>query len=328
MGSLFGKKGSAKVEERRPRSARTLDQLVPAPSREVEDLTKPMTAPEVDLKSKLPELVADRLGQVVAQGGRAILVDPEETETRWFGVFEDHLEELGRSPVVEHADILAMLDFCRGGAITLGALRYRIETFKSFNEFGDRMTLQFFEEGRFSGEQAIERRQENIRLVNRLKPATSLTAKNELDLYGVVRRNPRDKAFVDLLVEEGLLTPEQVERIPPGEDFELRVLQGNIFPRKVAAVALAHYLGAEYVDVEEVHFSKEAARLLDKDWELDRQVVPFAQDGKDLKVAMMDPTDTALLAEIEERTGCKVRGYCSAAQDILVMIHKAHKRDD
>lgn len=327
MGSLFGRKDAPKPSPP-PRASKTLDQMVPPVSREVADRSRPMTAPEVDLKGKLPAPVAEALDPALGRGCRALLIDPEEEETRFFALFEDHLEELGRSPVAGHADLLALLDFCKGGAISLGPARYRLEAFKSFNEFGDRLTLQFFEEGTLDHEGFLERRQANIRLVNRLKPATALTARNELDLDAVVRRNPRERPFVDCLVEEGLLTPEQLQRVPGGEGFVLRVLQGHVFPRKMAASALAKYLGVEYVDVEAVSFSKEAARLLDKEWELRRQVVPFAQEGEVLRVAMMDPTDSALVAEIEQRTGLRVLASLSAAQDILAMTHKAHKRDD
>jgi len=326
MGSLFGRTDSQPGARRR--GPRTLDQVVPPVSQEVEDRTRPMTAPEVDLKGKLPAAVAGKIDSILTREGRALLANPEEEETRWFAVFDEHLEELGRSPVAEHAGTLEILDSCRGGAITVQGVRHRLEIFKSFNEFGDRLVLQFFEEGRFDTEKSLERRQENIRLVNRLKPATSLTAKNEADIYGVLLRNPREKSFVDLAVQEGLLTREQVERIPPGDEYELRVLQGNIFPRKMAAMTLAHYLGVDYLDVEATSFSKEAARLLTREWELDKQVVPFAQDGQELKVAMMDPTDAGLLAELTEKTGLKIRPFCSAAQDIVGMIQKAHKRED
>lgn len=328
MGSLFGKKGSAKTTERKPRARPTLDQIAPPVARDVEDRNAPMKAPEVDLKSKIPAAVSTHLDRCLTDGCRALLLDPEEEETRFFAVFEDHLEEIGRAPVSGHAALLSLLDSTKGGAITVGALRYRLEMFKSFNEFGDRLTVQFFEESRFSGEEIMERRQANIRLVNRLKPATSLTAKNEADIYATIQRNPRERSFAQVLQADGALTEEQIAKVEPGDEYELRLLQHNIFPRKVAALSLAHYLGVEYVDVEEVHFSKEAARLLDKEWELQNQVVPFAQDGQDLKVAMMDPTDTAVVAAIEERTGCKVRPFLSAAQDILVMVHKGHKRDD
>ncbi len=326
MGSLFGRTESQPGGRRR--GPRTLDQTVPPVSQEVEDRTRPMTAPEVDLKGKLPASVAEKLDPFLAGEGRALLANPEEDETRWFGVFDDHLEELGRSPVSEHVGILELLDACRGGAITVQGVRHRLEIFKSFNEFGDRLVLQFFEEGRLDAEQSLERRQENIRLVNRLKPATSLTAKNESDIYGVLQRNPREHSFVDLALQEGLLTQEQVDRVPPGDDYELRILQGNIFPRKMAAMTLAHYLGADYLDVEATSFSKEAARLLTREWELDKQVVPFAQDGQELKVAMMDPTDSETLAQLAEKTGLRIRPFCSAAQDIVGMIHKAHKRED
>ncbi len=327
MGSLFGH-GETRKPQAPKRVSKSLNELVPPPSREVEDRNRPMTAPEVDLKGKLPAGVAERLAEVLEAGCRAILANPEEEEVRWFGVHEAHIEEIGRSPVADYDSQLVLLESCRGGGITLPDARYRIEAFKSFNEFGDRLVLQFFEEGRFTSDEAIERRQENIRLVNRLKPATSLTARNERDIARAITRNPRPRSFVEILVEEGVLTREEIDQVPAGEDFELRLLQTHIFPRKVAALALAHYLGVDYIDVEAAAFSKEAARLLEKDWELDRQVVPFARDGEELKVAMADPTDVGLLAELARLTGCRIRPYCSAAQDIVGMIHKAHKRDD
>ncbi len=327
MGSFFGH-GQTRKPQAPKRASKSLDELVPPPSREVEDRNRPMTAPEVDLKGKLPAGAADRLAEVLEAGGRAILANPEEEEVRWFAVHEDHIEEIGRSPVADYDNRLALLESCRGGGITLRDARYRIEAFKSFNEFGDRLVLQFFEEGRFTSDEAIERRQENIRLVNRLKPATSLTARNERDIARAIANNPRTRSFIDILLEEGVLTRDEIDQVPAGADFELRLLQTHIFPRKVAALALAHYLGVDYIDVEAATFSKEAARLLEKDWELERQVVPFARDGDELRVAMADPTDAGLLEELSQLTGCRIRPYCSAAQDIVGMIHKAHKRDD
>jgi hypothetical protein len=328
MGSFFGRGENRKPQAPKRAYKKSLNELVPPLSREVEDRESPMTAPEVDLKGKLPAGVAERLGEVLETGGRALLANPEEEEVRWFALHEDHIEEIGRSPVAEYDHQLFLLESCRDGAITFRESRYRLEAFKAFNEFGDRLVLQFFEEGRFTGDEAIERRQENIRLVNRLKPATSLTARNELDIARTIANNPRPHSFVDILLKEEVLTPEEIDQVPAGADFELRLLQSHIFPRKVAALALAHYLEVDYIDVEAAPFSKEAARLLDKDWELEKQVVPFARDGEELKVAMADPTDAALLEELARLTECRIRPYCSAAQDIVGMIHKAHKRDD
>ncbi|HXE71096.1 MAG TPA: hypothetical protein VNO81_00420 [Candidatus Nitrosotenuis sp.] len=328
MGSLF-KKGKEVRGKGKAASPRPYSPVLPPPApREVIDPKAPMRSPAVDLKGKLPKEVADRLDEQVEAGARGLLLDPEEQETRIFAFFEDRLVELGRTPVAGHTELLYKVNACRDGAIEVAGRRYRLEPYTAFSDFGDRLVVQFFEEGKFTDEQAVERKKDNIRLVNRLKPATSLTWKNQLDIFACIQKNPRPTPFHQILLQDGLVDQEKLDRLAGREPFELAVLQEYVYPRKAAASALARYLGVEYVDVEEVAFSKPAARLLPKDWELEKQVVPFAQSGDELKVAMMDPTDSDLIAEIQERTRLKVKAYCSAAQDIMVMVHKAHKKED
>lgn len=327
MGSLFG----LRQEEKRPEPVETPLADLPVVAVLPEETTppgEPLVAPEVDLSGKLPSFALEALPALLARDCLAYLADPEEEDTRWFAVFGDHLEELGQTPVAGHKAMIAGLTECESGAVTFGDKRFRLEVFVSFNEFGDRFSLQFFEEGRYDYDEAIERRRLNVRLVNKLKPATSLTARNEVDIARVVDANERTPSFTSILVKLDLLEAAKLEAVPEGPDYTLRVLKNSVFPRKMAAEALAQYLGAEYLDVENVDFSRKVARSLDEAWELEKQVVPFAKDGGVLKVAMMDPTDQATMDAIAEKTGLKVVPYCSAAQDILVMVTKAHKKDD
>ncbi|MBI3928535.1 MAG: hypothetical protein HY319_23545 [Armatimonadetes bacterium] len=327
MGSFFKKNKPPDKKKKAPDRQRLASQMPPVRQSETIDPKAVLKAPDVNLKDKLPPGAAEQLNEQVRDGCRGLLVDPEDEETRIFAVHEDRLVEMGSVPIEAHEELVRELKKCLGGAFTVGSRRYQMQEFESLSDFGSRIALNFFEEGKFDTEQILERRRENIRLINRLKPATSLTRKNILDIYATVKKNPREKDFVTVLREDDLIQPDQAEKALAQEEPVLTVLQNQIFPRKAAASALARYLGVEYVDVEAVSVDKKAARLLDKEWALKKQVIPYLQDAKSLKVAMMDPTDQALMAEIAALTGLEVKSCCSAAQDIMVMIHKAHRVD-
>lgn len=326
MGSLFGKKKEEK-KKRLSREARLAARMPPIKPSEDIDPKAVLKASEVDLKGKLPPDAASVVDEHIQAKCRGLLVDPEDEETRIFAVYEDKLVELGRADVEGHDELLRQLKMCVGGAVTVGGARYQMQDFESLSDFGSRLALNFFEEGKYATEEILNRRKENIRLINRLKPATSLTRKNTLDIHQTVLNKARDRDFLDILLEEDVVTAEVVEAARTQEQPLLTVLQNQVLPRKAAASALARYLGVEYLDVESVSFDKRAARLLEKDWALTKQVVPYAKDGDTLRVAMMDPTAEELIDEVAQKTGLEVRAVCSAAQDIMVMIHKAHKLD-
>ncbi|MEW6278656.1 MAG: hypothetical protein AB1758_08555 [Candidatus Eremiobacterota bacterium] len=327
MGSLFRGKQEPKKAAKRDSRQRLAAQMPPPIPSEMIDPKAKLVSPEVDFKGKLPADVAEKLDEHIAAGARGLLVDPEDEETRIFAFYDDRIAELGRAPVAGHNDLLGVIDLCKSGAFTSGPKRYRIENFKSLSDFGDRLVVNFFEEGAQDDEEILNRRKENIRLVNRLKPATSLSRKNVLDMLEVIRRNPREKPFHEVLLEDQLITPAQYDRVKDHEDVLQALMTDYVFPRKAAAAALAAYLGVDYVDVEAVDLDKAAARKLDREYALKNQVVPFKEDKEKVQVAMMDPTNQALIDEVAARCERKVIPFCSAAQDIMVMIHKAHKRD-
>ncbi len=325
MGSLFkGKPKESKTAATtsRPRLAA---QMPPALPSEMIDPKAKLTSRDVDFRGRIGEEAASKLDEVILAGARGLLIDPEDEETRIFAFYDDRIAEIARQPLAGHQELLASLDTCRDGAFASNSRRWRIENFRSLSDFGDRMVVNFFEEGVLGDEEIYNRRKENIRLVNRLKPATSLSRKNVLDLLALLRRTPKEKPFTEVLLEDQLITMAQYDRVKDSPDVLESVLTDYVFPRKAAASALARYLGADYIDVEAVDLDKRAARRLDKEWALKNQAVPFSEDKERIQVAFMDPTDTALQEEIARLTERRVMPYCSAAQDIMVMIHKAHK---
>ncbi len=327
MGSFFKNKADSKAKYKRSREAKLMSKMPPIKSSEPIDPKAVLKAPDVDLKGKLPKEAAEVVCDHILAGCRGILIDPEDEETRIFAIYEDRLVEIGGCDVKSHADLLYRLKACVGGAVTCGEKRYQIQEFESLSDFGSRLVLNFFEEGKFDTEAILQRRRENIKLVNKLKPATSLTRKNILDLHRVVTHTKSDQDFLSILLKNQLISQELYDKANQQDDPVMYALHNQVLPRKAAASALADYLEIEYVDVEAVDFDKRTARLLDKEWALQNQVVPYGKQGDRILVAMMDPTDSALIKSLEEKLGCGVEVACSAAQDIMVMIHKAHKAD-
>ncbi|MCR5663220.1 MAG: hypothetical protein K6G50_14005 [bacterium] len=321
---------SPAVKEPAPRKVEFAgDEIPPLKPAEDIDPSTPMTAPEVEIAGRIPDFAETRLEELAKDGCRALLLEPEEEFTRWFGIFDSNLLMLGSTPVVQHRDFLDDLSVCEGKAVTIGGNRFRLESFFSFNEFGDRFALQFFQEGSFDLDQAIKRRQQNIRLLNKLKPATSLTIKNEDDIAEVIARLNKGEEFIKALKEDHLVTDEMLGKAGTGSGRVLSILREGSFPRKLIAESFSRAIGADYVDLDQTAISYDAARMLDEDWELLKQAMPFAigEDGV-ISVSMMDPTDKSLIKELENLLGSKVKPFCSAAQDIVSSVRKAHKQDE
>ena len=295
---------------------------------DVEDKSSPLIAPEVPLREVLPKFAEKSLSELLHRDCWSFLLVPEEEVTRWFAIFSDHLEEIGRTPVAEHDNFMSNLNRLTSGAISLDdGLRFRIEDFRSFNEFGDRYALQFFQEGAFNCDESIQRRRDNIRLINRLKPADTVTIKNEDDLAKAVLNNKIASAYLDHLEKDGLLSAEKRLAIKNDEAELLPIMRSLNIPRKMAAIALAHCLNVEYIEIGEVYFDKSVTHLVSMGWKQEHQVFPYKINDAHIFMAMADPTDKDAVNELEQVSRCQAVIYCSAARDIANMIKKAHKDD-
>ncbi len=291
--------------------------------------SKPMTAPEVPLRKVLPVFAESKLTEMLHRGCWSFLLVPEEDVTRWFAIFSDHLEEMGRTPVADQEQYMLELNSLTSGAVTLDdGLRFRIEDFRSFNEFGDRYALQFFQEGAFNCDESIKRRRDNIRLINKLKPADTVTIKNEDDLARVVVTNKIASAYLDHLQKDHLLAAERRLAIRSDESEFLEVIRSLNIPRKMAAIALADCLHVEYIEIGDVYFDKNVTHLVSMRWKQEHQVFPYKIENDQIFMAMADPSDKDTVDELEKVSKCQAIIYCSAARDIANMIRKAHKDDN
>jgi type IV pilus assembly protein PilB len=158
-------------------------------------------------------------------------------------------------------------------------------------------------------------------------PLADLTPRPPARSAGAFRR------LVDVIVESGYATREQIETVLPlaretgrGPD-QLLVEHGVITPEQ-RALAVAERLGFEFVDLSSRQIDLAAVTLLPVEIATRLQVVPIGrEDERTLVVAMADPTNVVAIDDVEIHTGLGVRVVVATPEDVLAVIANANRLD-
>jgi len=143
---------------------------------------------------------------------------------------------------------------------------------------------------------------------------------------------PKKKQLGQILVEEGLITTEQLdfalkeqERVPKSIG---RILIDHRMIREVDLVrALALQVGLEFVDLSETPPDPMVATLIPEPVAKRYRALPFAdRDGK-LIVAMSDPANVYALDDLRTITGRDIQPAVATAADIMQAIRKYGQMD-
>lgn len=123
-------------------------------------------------------------------------------------------------------------------------------------------------------------------------------------------RAPRLRKLGELLVDEGLVEPAQVERAltesrQTGEPLGKILLKRGLISEEQLGRVLSAQAGTDYLRIGSWDFDRELIELFPHDFLLRHQVLPMrAQDGV-LHVVMVHPNDVDTLDEIRLLTGLK-----------------------
>jgi type IV pilus assembly protein PilB len=137
----------------------------------------------------------------------------------------------------------------------------------------------------------------------------------------------KKKELGPILVEEGLITPDQLEfalqeqeRVPKSIG---RILIDHGLIREVDLVrALALQVGLEFVDLTETPPDPTVAGLIPEGVAKRHRALPYAErDGK-LLVAMSDPANVYALDDIRTITGRDIQPVVATAADVVAAIRK------
>jgi type IV pilus assembly protein PilB len=134
---------------------------------------------------------------------------------------------------------------------------------------------------------------------------------------------PPPRRLGERLVQEGLLTPEQL-RIALELQKRTSKLLGEILvdlgfvEETVLSSLFSHDLGAPHMaSLEGVSVDPEAVRLIPKEWALEHKVLPLSCEDNELTVAVTDPFDVVTVDEIRKKTGRRVRTVVASETEIL-----------
>jgi type IV pilus assembly protein PilB len=140
----------------------------------------------------------------------------------------------------------------------------------------------------------------------------------------------------DLLVEEGTITPEQLERAlerqkKNGQKIGVTLVDEGVITEDDIASALSHQLGLEIVDLQNVNVDKSVATLVPVNILKKYTMIPFAfsENSKNvLRVAMENPLDTYAQEDISIITNYQVEPVIATTRSIMLAIDKYYGHSD
>jgi type IV pilus assembly protein PilB len=138
---------------------------------------------------------------------------------------------------------------------------------------------------------------------------------------------PDTKEFGEVLVDEGLITTDQLERAAAEQERVGRSLGrvlidlGLIKEPDLVAV-LARQIGLEFVDLGEYQIDPQAASLISEQVAKRYRALPIGFEDEKLIVAMSDPANVFALDDIRTITGMEVKPVVATAADIDAAIRK------
>src|SRR5919198_395513 len=143
----------------------------------------------------------------------------------------------------------------------------------------------------------------------------------------------KTKKLGEILVEEGLITAEQLERALVEQSRTDQLLGRILIDLKMVKesdlmAALAKQIGFRFVDLTEFTIDGSAAGLIPEQVARRYRALPIGYEDSRLLVAMADPANLFALDDIRTITGMALQPVVATAADIEVAIRKYSRMDE
>lgn len=140
------------------------------------------------------------------------------------------------------------------------------------------------------------------------------------------------KRLGDLLIEEGLITEEQLKAALIGKDSnqklgEALVQKGYLTEQQLIEV-LEFQLGIPHISLFHYPFDTNLFSLVSKETARRSLIIPLMKDGNKLYIAMADPMDFIVIDDLRLSTGFQIEAAIATKDDILRAITKYYDVDD
>jgi type IV pilus assembly protein PilB len=140
----------------------------------------------------------------------------------------------------------------------------------------------------------------------------------------------QDKRLGELLVENGLLTAEQLQQALVEQKRQRRplgqlLLASQVVDEKALAGVLSLHFGVPLIDFGRARVEKEALALVPESYAREHTILPIRLHKDELEVATIDPGDLALFAELKVLTRKRIKpllGVQSEIERAIVQFYK------
>ncbi|WP_026563422.1 GspE/PulE family protein [Bacillus sp. UNC41MFS5] len=140
------------------------------------------------------------------------------------------------------------------------------------------------------------------------------------------------KRLGDLLIEEGLITLEQLQATLDGKDASQKLgdalLQRGYLTEQQLVEVLQYQLGIPHVSLFQYPFDTNLFSLITKETAKRNLIIPLKRDGNKLFVAMANPMDFIVIDDLRLSTGFHIEPAIATKDDILRTINKYYDVDD
>ncbi len=136
----------------------------------------------------------------------------------------------------------------------------------------------------------------------------------------------------NILIRAGVMGKGDLERVLkeklPDEFLSDTVLRLGITTESKIIRALQKHLKVEYIDLKEMSLPPEVVRFLPRDLCERNRLLPIKLDGRQITIAMADPSDLFKCDNISIMTGLKVVPVVASSADILYQIRKTYGSEE
>lgn len=132
--------------------------------------------------------------------------------------------------------------------------------------------------------------------------------------------------FKRLILDCGLKKEFVNEIMKFAKQHQISFISYLIQTKTVDSSYLAHLLAAEffltYVDLDTINLSKIPENIIDKKFQKKHQILPLEQENKKLSLALVDPTQQAIIDEIRFSTGLKLEYKIADEKKLIHLLKK------
>ncbi|GHH97190.1 GspE/PulE family protein [Neobacillus kokaensis] len=140
------------------------------------------------------------------------------------------------------------------------------------------------------------------------------------------------KLLGDLLIEEGLITPEQLKAAldDKGSSQKLgeTLLQKGFITEQQLIEILEYQLGIPHISLLQYPFDTNLFSVISKETAKRNLIIPLKKEGNKLLVAMANPMDFIVIDDLRLSTGFQIEPAIATKDEILRTINKYYNVDD